>query len=608
MTNYFKYQLPTEIKDPKKLSINRLILRGVNYKWHNKRLDDFEYTDLALLFDHNAKLYTNQIAFQKYDEKNNLRKLTFSQWRSQARKLASQLQNIGIKPGDHVAILLDNGPEWVTAVFALFIAGITVIPLSMMLKTEELEFILKQSDTHSIISQVNFIERLASVNLPLDLIVYPVTNGLRHVPPEMSSKFESITVLDPNRGGEPLPVDYSNPERLALIMYTSGTMSDSKGVMLTHRAIIYDIKVALQGLPFERLPIVVSVSFLPLTHILEFTAGLCCLNSMGALVHYVHGYASKIIKQLLFEVQPTILIGVPLIYRHLMKSIQGTIAKLPKLVQMMLINPITGKYNLFGRSLIRNSLGGRLMVLITGGAAIEMEVLEFYNSLKIYPLQGYGLTETSPVVTLSPLVGNRLGTVGILLEGVEIKLENTDETGIGEILLKGPMLFNGYYKNPEATSAAFTDDGWFRSGDLGMVDADGFATFKGRLKNLIVTPGGKNVYPEEIEDRLNSSPLFKETAAFGYPFQQQGEMELAVIIVPDLDAIKEFLNVSQFEELTEQQIHQVVQTEMDTILSKISSYKHPKMWRILNGELPRTSTKKTIARKCIILFTQLLNR
>lgn len=608
MSLHFKHLPPTEEKDPKSISFNRLDVKGARYRWRNKRLESFNYTDISQMLGHNCELYSDRVAFQKYDEKGRLNQLTYKQWYINARNLASQIQKLGIKPGDHIALLLDNGPEWVTAILAIFLAGAIAVPLSTLLKSEELEFILVQSDSQFILSQVSFVERLAKANVSLDLLVYPIYNGIRHVPPEYSATFKSIAVLDPNHGSVMQPVDLSDPERLALIMYTSGTTTESKGVMLTHRAIIYDIKVALQGLPFEKIPVVASVSFLPLTHILEFTAGFCCLNCMGSLNHFVHGYASKILTQLINEVRPTIIIGVPLIFRHLMKGILGAIDRLPKILQMLVVNPLTGKFSALGRSLIRKRLGSRLTILVTGGAAIEQEVLEFYNSLKVYPLQGYGLTETSPVVTLCPLIDNRLGSVGILLEGVEIKIEHPDDLGIGEILIKGPMLFNGYYKNLEATEAAFTNDGWFRSGDLGTVDNDGYTFFKGRLKNLIVTPGGKNVYPEEIEDRLNSSPLFKECAAFGYPFQSQGEMELAAIIVPDIEAITELLQLPGGVLPTEDQVLRAVQDEVDELLSKISNYKHPKMWRIYHGELPRTSTKKTVARKCILLFNQLLNR
>jgi len=534
------------------------------------------------LLENTAERIPERVALMVNNGDGTLCTLTYSQFRSRVEKLSSFIQKAGFTSGEHIAVLGKNSPDWATAYLAVQTAGCIVIPLDAAMRPQELRHIIRHSDAKAIFMDSKFMYVLKDGDEEFfsNLTYFQLDN------------IESLIKTE----DEPLPPRYPDDDNLtAAIIYTSGTTGSPKGVVLTHKNIIADIIGMLPIIPFTDKDNFLSV--LPIHHAFECTCGFLTPIAIGCGICYARALRAKEILEDIAISNATIMLGVPLLfekfYKGILKGVKkkgaaaktvfGTIISITKALDGI-FKGHSGKVLM---SAFRQKAGfGNLWLMISGGAAIRPEVVHFFNHFGIICIQGYGLSETSPVLAVNPPFRNKASSVGPPVAGIDIRIGNRNKDEVGEIQATGTPVFQKYYKNPEATEEAFTEDGWFKTGDLGFIDTEGYVTICGRKKNLIITSGGKNVYPEEIEDILNSTQFILESIVIGMK-SGSGEEPFA-IIVPDFDVID-----AHFEgDWSNEKIERLLRQTIEDVNNKIASFKRIKGFKIQEDEFPKTSTKK----------------
>ena len=411
-------------------------------------------------------------------------------------QVQEMLLDAGVGAGDKVAILSSSMPNWGVSYFAVTIAGMIAVPILPDFTSSELDLILEHSEAKAILVSDKLYAKLSKeVTEKLNIVIR--TKGLNAIVKNVSERAEKR-----------IP----QPEDIAAIIYTSGTTSKPKGVMLTHRAISMQLTVIPPLFDYNQEDVLLSI--LPLSHTYECTLGMIYPFSRGAHVYYMdRPPVASALMPALQQVRPTVIASVPLIME---KVYRGKVR--PTFEKNAILRTLYGwaptrklLHKVAGKKLMK-LFGGRMRFFAIGGAKFDSEAERFLKEAGFPYGIGYGLTETAPL--LAGAVGKmvRIGSTGPALQGVELRLDNVNPTtGQGEIVAKTPCCMSGYYKNEEATKDAFTADGWFRTGDLGYIAKDGWVFIKGRLKNMIGGPSGENIYPEDIEEVLNSNPVVAES-------------------------------------------------------------------------------------------------
>lgn len=381
-------------------------------------------------------------------------------------------------------------------------------------------------------------------------------------------------------------------EALSILLFTSATTDTSKAVMLSHRNIAENL-MAMSSM-LNIVPDDVFLSVLPLHHTYENTCGFLCPHYRGAAVAYCEGLR-HIVKNLQ-EAKATVMLGVPLIYESIYKRIWDQAAKNPKLLKKLKFGlKLSGFLRKFGINItkklfapIHNNFGGNIRIFISGAAGIDPEVARGFRNFGIHFVQGYGLTECSPIVALNRDVDFKDEAAGLPLPGLEVRIDGAGSDGVGEIVVKGPSVMMGYYEDPENTAEALKD-GWFYTGDLGFIDDDGFVHITGRKKNVIVTKNGKNIYPEEVETLLNKSRYIKECIVFGKDDPVYGDIVVSATVVPEMEIIE-----SEFEgrKPTEDEIREIIRKEVKEVNKSLVTYKYVKDFNIRYEEFEKTTTRK----------------
>lgn len=383
-------------------------------------------------------------------------------------------------------------------------------------------------------------------------------------------------------------------DELAEIIFTSGSLGRAKGVMLSQKNLatnLMDMVKMLMMYPEDRF-----LSVLPIHHTYECTCGMLCPIYSGSSIHYSRSL--KTVAEDMQKVKATIVLGVPLLfdkmYKKVMKAIHDDKKKsflVPKLIKITNVTQKLGMKELKKKIFkeLQNKFGGAIRIFIVGGAAADPVVAEGLQGFGFSFLQGYGLTETSPILTVNRIDNFKNDSAGLPLPSVELKIVNPDENGIGEIFARGDSVMLGYYKNKMQTEETFEDD-WFKTGDLGYFDSDGFLHIAGRKKNVIISKSGKNVFPEEIEDQLNHSPYIQESLVYGEKDDKQSEIIAAQIFV-DTEA---FLMLAQEKnvKIDDDLIHDTISAEIDRINKKLTSYKRIVRFHIRENEFEKTTTQK----------------
>ena len=531
-----------------------------------------EFNTLYEIVKHSVEKFSQRIAFSMIGGED----VSYKEVGERIEKVQDMLLNAGVNAGDKVVILSSSMPNWGISYFAVTTAGMIAVPILPDFTPAELDLIIEHAEAKAILVSDKLYTKLSKETLEKMNIVIR-TKGLNII----SQNVEA-------RGQKRIP----EPDDLAAIIYTSGTTSKPKGVMLTH----YNISAQTTIIPplFEYSENDVLLSILPLAHTYECTLGMIYPFSRGAHIHYMdRPPTASALMPALAKVRPTVIASVPLIMEKIYRG---------KIVPTFQKKAITRKlygwdwsrkilHRIAGKQLMK-LFGGRMRFFAIGGAKFDSEAERFLYESKFPYGIGYGLTETAPLV--AGCVGDmvRIGSTGPALPAVQIRLDDINpETGQGEIVVKTPCCMKGYYKNEEATKAVFTEDGWFRTGDLGAISEDGWIFIKGRLKNMIVGPSGENIYPEDIEEVLNSNRFVAESVV------TEEDGKLIALVYFDTTALEEAYDefkhkMAVSKEQVALKMEDIKREVLEYVNSKVNRFS--KITKVVDneGEFEKTPTKK----------------
>lgn len=533
------------------------------------------------LFIKSSEAYEGKIAFIYFDGE--WRKITYKELLKNSKSIASYLIQHGIQKGDRIAICSENRPEWGTAYLAISLAGGIGVPIDVQLGPDEIKNLLDDSETkvifHSLKTEDNVRSALIKLNNQEVLLINFDT-----------PKFKKILKTNNIKNYPEISED-----DLASIIYTSGTTGIPKGVMLTHGNFCSDAEALIKAEILSNDDHVISV--LPLHHTYPFMGNCILPVFLGIPVTFPQSLKGPDLMSAIREHGVTILVSVPQLLELIRNGIFNKIKQLhwplPKIMLSILkiSSILRHRFDInLGKVVfksVHDALGKRFRFSACGGAKLDPQIMKDLEALGLTILEGYGLTETSPVVTFNPLKKRKPGSVGIPLPSAEIKIvdpETSQELGImqeGEIIIRGPMVMKGYYKNSEATEQVLKD-GWFHSGDLGYIDQDGYLFITGRLKEVIVLSSGKNVYPDDVEKQYLKIPLIKEICVMG--IEEHGISEsLQAVVVPDFEYAKK-LQIGNVQE--------ALKWEINNVSLSLPQYMRIKGYTVSQNPLPRTPLGK----------------
>lgn len=508
-----------------------------------------------------------------------------------SRKLATYLINdLQLKKGERLAILSESKPEYGTCVFASIMAGQVTVPLDVKLTKYELKSILSDCRPTTILVSQDYIEKALELKNEVDSI-------------------KNIVVMDEPTYNLSLPCLYTLPNNYegkwrhrsskstAFIIYTSGTTGAPKGVEISFRnmlAQLNDIELLIPKF-FDVDKGISVLSILPMNHLFELTVGFSAFLYWGLSVYYTQSLKPKDILGIMREKEVNFMIVVPAFLKLLKTGIESEINNGPKSVKiafkiMYNIAKHVPSYRIrkFMFKKIHDKFGGKFSGCIAGGAPLDVSVGEFFETIGIKVYQGYGLSETSPVVSVNYDKRNIMASVGRPLESFETKIDpKTDE-----IMLKGPAVMKGYYNQPEMTADVIETDGWLHTGDMGRIDKDGHIFITGRIKNMIVLSGGKKVFPEEVETVLEKSQYFSEVCVLGASRaggSKDGTEDIVAVVVPKEDLIKKISD--------EKELNRIVREEVKYLSNQLATYKRPINIIVVKEPLPKTTTRKVKRRE-----------
>ena len=566
-------------------------VKKVNAKKKLHKCDKF--SNLKEMIELSAKKYGTKPAFKyKTDVAGEFKFITYNQFLQDINSLGTKLINMGLS-GKRIAIIGDNRYEWSLAYMAIACGTGIVVPLDKMLPANELETLIVRSGVEAIFYSNKYDDVMQDIRKrqTTDLRYY-ISMDLEKRENGVYSQKELVKngkeLME--KGNKKFLDAKINNETMGFMLFTSGTTAMSKAVMLSHKNIATNLMDIAKVLYLDEKDTLLS--FLPLHHTFECTVGFLYPISRGSSIAYCAGI--RHIASDIKDYQITAMISVPAlyenIYKRLMKNIEKK-GKLPEVEKMIKLTNIISKVGINFRRVIFKDIidgfGGKLRLLVNGAAALSPEVEKGFNDLGITTVQGYGLTETSPVISAGTDFEQKIGSVGKVFPSVKLKIVNKDENGIGEIFVKGPTVMLGYYQNEEATKAVL-DKGWFNTGALGYVDKKGFLFLCGRKKSVIVLKNGKNVFPEEIETVINKIEGVKESFVYGRP-EEDDEIDLKICakIVYDKDIMKEVYGACSEEEIKE-----TLWEKIKEINKTMPAYKYVKEIIVTEEELIKTTTQK----------------
>ena len=515
------------------------------------------------------------------------------QYKDLARKIEKMhilLEESGIKPGDKVAVCGRNSSHWGVAFLAILTYGAVAVPILHEFKADNIHNIVNHSESRLMFvgdvvwEQINEAEmpNLEGIILMNDFTLLVCrSKKLEYAREHLNELFGKKYPRNFRR--EHVTYRRDNPEELAVINYTSGTTSFSKGVMLPYRTLWSNTQFAFEVLPLN--PGDKVVSMLPMAHMYGLAFEFLYEISCGCHVYFLTRMPSpKIIFQAFAEVKPKIVIAVPLIIEKIIKK--NVLPKLETLKMKFLLKVpiINDKIKATVRDHMIQGFGGNFYEVIIGGAAFNQEVEKLLRNIDFPYTVGYGMTECGPIICYEDWKKFRLGSCGKAAPRMEVRIDSADpEHEVGEILTRGDNVMLGYYKNPEATAQAIDKEGWLHTGDLGIMDAEGNLFIKGRSKNMLLGPSGQNIYPEEIEEKLNNLPYVSESIVI-----QQKDNKLAALVYPDFDEVNA-------HELADKNIENAMEQNRLTLNSELPAYSQIARIKIYPEEFEKTP-KKSIKR------------
>ncbi|NQU39518.1 MAG: AMP-binding protein [Lentisphaerae bacterium] len=515
--------------------------------------------------------------------------VTWRELMARVRQVSEILNLLKVKPGQHVAIHLDNCRQWMEIYLGVVSGGCTAVPIDAKLHPQEVAHILHDSEAVLLFGSARTFATLKEIQAEVPALSNAVLVDGESILSMTDSRFtardyeQTLAQVQGASERDDSRFNRCDPDQsdVASIIYTSGTTGRPKGAMLTHGNFSSNVESMMHCLdvrPSDNLLLV-----LPLHHAFAFSVNFLLPLFCGAQVSFVQSL--KTVGEDAREVSPTLLVGVPLLLEKLYARIMGGMKKNRLgyfLYRAGLKRPVI--------KAVQSKLGGRLRACVVGGAPSSTEVLRGYAALGIPVIEGYGLTETAPVLTFNPLNAPLPGSVGIAVPGVEVKIREPDEEGIGEIMGRGPNIMKGYFKNPQAT-AEVMDGAWFRTGDLGYINPDGYVIITGRIKSLIVNREGKNIYPEEIEAQILTSNRILEAIVVGFTEEGETGERVGVIVVPNLEVV-ETMRTASDEPFTVEALTELMVAEVKRVTRSIADYKRPRRIEVRTEAFEKTSTSK----------------
>lgn len=531
-----------------------------------------------------ARRFPDRVAVREPAELGKFKSINYRQFASNIDWVARGILETVKEPV--VAVIGKNSISWYTAYFATHRAGGIVVPVDPGLPQSDIHNILHYSGANIIFHDADFGDWFEDCS---DIIQVVMNTGFKDAPILFSS------ILRKGRSGDiDLPAEY-DVNKIAIISYTSGTTGLAKGVVHSQATVLADVRQTLQFFNIKETDIFLSV--LPVHHLFEGTVGFLLPLACGAEIAIAHGL--RYVAADLVTTHATVLLAVPLLwetlYRRIMDNIKSSFVSKAKFGVGLTLSKFTEKIGIkgFRRKVfdpVHEKFGGKLRLLISGGAGIDPKAIEGLEKLGFRMLEGYGLTETAPILSANREKANKYGSVGLLLSEVEGRIDEPDEFGVGEIVVKGPNIMLGYYGDPEATAEVLSEDGWFRTGDFGYFDSEGFLFITGRKKNVIIAKNGKNVYPEGIETELNRFRHIRECMVFGRVSETKGE-DICALLVPDRDLLIEEAE-NQNRKITRDDEIMAMRKVVKNYNVAAETYKRIASFIINPVELPKTTTKK----------------
>jgi len=580
-----------------------------------------EFSTIAEMFDGVMKRFAaDQRPMLLHKVEKQYQPISFPEFRRNVERFALGLASLGITKHDNVAIIAENRPEWIIADMAIVCLGAVGVPIYPTLTPKQIEFIFNDAEIKlAIVSNPFQRAKVAKIQKEVPTLHSTVMMN----PKTDENDAGTYGFSDVYRLGEEFekthPIYFREllaapkPDDLLTIIYTSGTTGNPKGVMLTHHNLVSNIKAAAATIPFTDKDVLLS--FLPLCHSFERMAGYYTAMACGATVAYAESVET--VRDNLLEVKPTIVTTVPRLFERIHSRVIKQVDASPPLRQKIFhwglsvgrryaqalrsgsVPPFLKAQHALAEKLVyhklKNRTGGRIRFFVSGGAALPRELGEFFEAMGIIIIEGYGLTETSPVLTANRLDDYNFGTVGKPIPGVEIKIADD-----GEILGRGPNIMKGYYNNPAATVEAIDPQGWFHTGDIGRYDAKGHLMITDRKKHLFVSSGGKNIAPQPIESLFLTSKYIDQFVLIG-----DGRMFLTALIVPEYENLKEYaksvgISFSAETDLAQRgEIRKLYEQEIQSLQKDLPSFERVRRFELLpqaltveNGEITPTMKVK----------------
>lgn len=548
-----------------------------------------EITNFKEILERAESIFKTRIAFKLKEENGSIYNKTYQDFASDVKALGTSLIEKGLL-NKKIAVIGKNSYKWAISYLAASIVGI-VVPIDKELHSDDVINFMNVSETECILGDnknlkqieenLNKIENKNSIFIDFNKqkendkfldFDKEIEEGKKFLK-DGNIKFEEIKI---------------NPDEMKILLFTSGTTGNAKGVCLSQRNICSNILSTYGIVKVKRSDLFFSI--LPLHHTYECTLGFLLPLYSGASICYCDGL--RYISKNMIEYHPSVILCVPLLLENMYKKIMKSMkTSLPNKYTKDTENPID-KLPFFIKKVVKNkvknTLGGRLRVFIVGAAAVNPEIADTFDKLGLNSLQGYGLTECAPLVAGNTDFFKRNDSAGLTLPNVQYKIDNPNEEGVGEIIVKGPNVMIGYYNMPDETNKVLKD-GWFHTGDLGKIDKDGFLYITGRCKSVIITKNGKNIYPEEIESYLNDNPLISESLVFGVQKENDDDTFVKAQIFPNIEAITDYLKGSV---PTKDEIKKIMSDVVSSVNSKIPNYKHIKSFVVRDTEFEKTTTQK----------------
>ena len=549
------------------------------------------YENLKEMLQKSGEMYGNRPAYMfKTEVPGKFREITHKEFRDDINELGTALIELGLKD-KRIAVISENRYEWGVAYLSVVTGTGVIVPLDRALPDNEIESLILRSEVEAIFYSnkynevMNRLKEQGNTNIKyfISMDLEKQEDGIYSIK-ELIKQGKQL-IEQGNREFLDAKID---AEKMSIMLFTSGTTAMSKAVMLSHKNIcsnLKDITSVIKITEYDRF-----LSFLPLHHTFECTVGFLYPISRGGVIAFCEGI--RHIADNIKEFQITAMISVPILfenmYKKVMKGIEKkgkleTVKKGIKISQFLLKFGIDIRKKIFKE--IHDNLGGKARLFVAGGAALDPEAEKGFNELGFAMYQGYGLTESSPVIAAEDDKYQRLGSIGKAFPNMEVKIEEPNEDGVGELMAKGPTIMLGYYNNEEATKETI-EDGWLHTGDLAKIDKDGYIFICGRKKFVIVLKNGKNIYPEELETLVNKIEGVKETFVYGRP-EDDGDYKICAKIVYDKGLMEEIYHATNEEEIKE-----AIWQEVKKVNKTMPAYKYIREVTVTDKDLIKTTTQK----------------